>query len=157
MDLTFLPLPDDLCRLIGKMKIELESPPAALLDEIRERKPMVYRYFSNFDTNKFDNYFGVEALEWENANSAWAYEKNIPRKNVRQPDYCRDNWLTWGHYYVVNPTIHLFREIYPDCEHEETRLYLNTPKAMKKYLRDNKVKGYSKLRKDELRTMCLSF
>ena len=85
MDLTFLPLPDDLCRLIGKMKIELESPPAALLDEIRERKPMVYRYFSNFDTNKFDNYFGVEALEWENANSAWAYEKNIPARMFANP------------------------------------------------------------------------
>ena len=157
MDLTFLSLPDDMCRLISKMKSKLESPPEPLLKEIRERKPKVYKHYNNFGTNDYEKnhlYFGVEALEWSTSGGeAWEDEKNRKFRMVRRPDYGYRN--SWGYYYVANPTFHLFREIY--YEEEETRLYLNNVRAMKVYLIYNNIKFKSNLDEDGLRSLCLSF
>jgi len=153
MDLTFLPLPNDMCRIISKMKLQIES--GTLMKEIRERKLTKYKYNNNYVPTYLNTSSGVEWMV--------AYI------------YCIGGSLTRStmYLYTNNPTLyrltddrtirsvkwHLSDAAWPNASKRTNAIKINpaTLANLKAYLRDNNIKGYSKLRKDELRKLCLSF
>ena len=136
MDLTFLPLPNDLCRIISTMKYNIEWGP--VLKEIREREKSIYEGRGYCHTERYNFSLCGNFKKLHNIN-----------RYVRDVDVAL---LTSGYGYCMRAEVfyitnHILYHL--DC--------MRTVKEMKAHLRDNKVKGYSKLRKDELRTLCLSF
>lgn len=151
MDLTFLPLPNDVCSLISKMKIEAEGPPAALLKEIRERPPITYKYRTNYipcgsRTNKSSGVEEMVSFGGPTGPIIYMYTNNTTLYRVA-PDYMID-YIKW---HLVTEGSNISRN---------TNAVKTNPGSFEKlegYLRENKIKFKSNLHKSELRNLCMSF
>lgn len=148
MDLTFLPLPNDVCSIIAKMKTNIEMEP--ILKKIRERRRIKYKYIMNYDvpytrarSSGVERLIGIDPC---GNKEDYIYTKNSTV--YRLADKQTISWIKGE----LN-TVH-------DCSRITTNAIKTNPATLvnlRAHMRDNKVKGYSKLRKDELRTLCLSF
>ena len=147
MDLSFLPLPNDVCYTISTMKAKMEMEP--VMKELLEREKKTYEYCKDCRIQRGNEttyhyqpkeslqfpYFGqLEKLRADDTRRKWSYMIGDRAGNIKAA----------GKFYTTNNILlHLQN--------------LNTVADMKSHLRDNNIKGYSKLRKDELRSLCLSF
>ena len=145
MDLTFLPLPNDVCYIISAMKAKMELAP--IMEELLEREKKTYKFRKDCRIQRGDEtvYHPMESLEFpytgqleklraDDTRRKWSYMVGNRTGNIKAA----------GKFYTTNNVLLHFQN-------------LKTVADMKAHLRDNNVKGYSKLRKDELKALCLSF
>ena len=145
MDLTFLPLPNDVCYTVSIMKAQIELEP--VMKEILKREKKTYKFRKDCLIQRGDEttYHPKESLEFPYTGRLENLRADATRRKWSYMLGNRAGDVTGaGKFYTTNNTILHFQS-------------LKTVKDMKDHLRDNKITGYSKLRKDELRTLCLSF
>lgn len=141
MDLTFLPLPNDVCRIISIMKHKIEMEP--VMKEIIEHERPTYTFFKS----RSKRYL----TETYTFNLCGNFKKLC---NIRSRGLVHANLISvaGGRGYFVEAKI-----TYKNNNIIYNLDTMHTIKAMKNHLRDNKIKGYSKLNKAQLKKLCLSF